>query len=191
MFMGADVTNFGNVSGKNSIASVVGSRDLYFTKYCVKLSEQENQKDNRESQEIILDLKNMSKSLIESFIRNNKQLKPKRIIFYRDGVDYGQFRKVVDYEIKALKEACEELNIQAKITMIIVQKRHHTRFFAINKQEATKSGNIPSGTVIDTTITNKNQFDFYLCSHQAIKVNLITIKLKKCNNKFSFHKGYS
>lgn len=134
MFMGADVTNFGFGSERNSIASVVGSRDLHFVNYCVRLSEQKNLNENRRSQEIILDLEEMSTLLIKSFQKNNKIL-PKRIIFYRDGIDSGQFQDVLDKEIKALKNACTALNFQPKITMIIVQKRHHTKFFPIREED--------------------------------------------------------
>lgn len=33
-----------------------------------------------------------------------------------------------------------------------------------------KSGNIPAGTTVDTSITHPFEFDFYLCSHAGIQV---------------------
>jgi eukaryotic translation initiation factor 2C len=181
MFFGADVTNFGG-GERCSIASVVGSYDLNFTKYAARLSEQKNLNENRQSQEIILDLEEMSFTLIKTFQKNNNLL-PKRIIFYRDGVDSGQFEKVLNEEIVALKQACKRLNFDPKITMIVVQKRHHARFFPIKQED--KSGrcdNIPSGSIVSTTITAKNLFDFYLCSHEAIQVYSIFIFLPLKNH---------
>jgi eukaryotic translation initiation factor 2C len=170
MFFGADVTNFGPGVDRNSVAAVVGSYDLNFAKYAVRLSEQRNANENRQSQEIVIDLEEMAFALISTFKKNN-QILPKRIIFYRDGVDSGQFQAVLDHEVAALKRACARLSFNPKISMIIVQKRHHTRFFPIHDQDkAGRNANIPSGTVVSTTVTNKNQFDFYLCSHEAIQV---------------------
>lgn len=168
MFMGADVTNFGG-EDRSSIAAVVASYDMVFGKYSVRLSEQKNSNENRKSQEIILDLEEIAYQLIEVFKRNNKQT-PKRIIFYRDGIDSGQFQKVLDFELQAVQRACRRHNFTAKITIIVVQKRNHTRLFPVDDKNKTKSGNILPGTVVSSEITNKNQFDFYLCSHEAIRV---------------------
>lgn len=33
-----------------------------------------------------------------------------------------------------------------------------------------KSGNVPAGTTVDSTITHPSEFDFYLCSHAGIQV---------------------
>ncbi|KAL4667542.1 hypothetical protein H8959_006231 [Pygathrix nigripes] len=32
-----------------------------------------------------------------------------------------------------------------------------------------KSGNVPAGTTVDSTITHPSEFDFYLCSHAGIQ----------------------
>jgi hypothetical protein len=49
-----------------------------------------------------------------------------------------------------------------------VQKRHHTRFFPIDKRDSDRrTGNCPSGTVIETTIVHPFEFDFYLQSHTS------------------------
>lgn len=34
-----------------------------------------------------------------------------------------------------------------------------------------KSGNVPAGTTVDSTITHPSEFDFYLCSHAGIQVS--------------------
>ncbi len=51
----------------------------------------------------------------------------------------------------------------------MVQKRHHARFFPLNKQEMDRSGNILPGTVVDSDITHPFEFDFYLTSHAGIQ----------------------
>jgi eukaryotic translation initiation factor 2C len=134
MFFGADVTH--NAGEGTSIAAVVGSLDLQFTHYGVQLGEQYNEKKNRKSKEIIKDLETMAFNLINSFGRRNKVL-PSRIVFYRDGVDEGQFAKVLSQELNALKAACNKLKpgYSPLITFVIVVKRHNIRFFPINQND--------------------------------------------------------
>jgi hypothetical protein len=50
---------------------------------------------------------------------------------------------------------------------VVVQKRHHTRFFPIDKRDNDRTGNCPSGTVVDTTVVHPFEFDFYLQSHTS------------------------
>lgn len=55
--------------------------------------------------------------------------KPERIVMYRDGVSDSQFLEVLVFEMKAMRQACQELqkDYQPAITFLVVQKRHHTR----------------------------------------------------------------
>jgi eukaryotic translation initiation factor 2C len=134
MFFGADVTH---QAGEGlSIAAVVGSLDLCFTHYGVQLSEQYHEKESRKSKEIINDLNVMAYLLITSFRKKNNIL-PTKIIFYRDGVDEGQFQHVLNKELTALKNACNRIQAgyAPAITFIVVQKRHHIRFFPLNAND--------------------------------------------------------
>ena len=55
-----------------------------------------------------------------------------------------------------------------KLTLIVVKKRHHTRFFAYNPaKDETRNLNI--GAVVDTTIVHPYQNNFYLNAHQAFQ----------------------
>lgn len=64
-----------------------------------------------------------------------------------------------------------ERGYQPGITFIAVQKRHHTRLFAVDKKDQVgKAYNIPPGTTVDVGITHPTEFDFYLCSHAGIQV---------------------
>lgn len=130
MMMGGDVTNFGN--GK-SIASLVGSCDKHFTQYFSFSKYQENQNKNKKSQEIIVDMEDMTFDILNSYMQQNKTL-PKRIVYFRDGVDTGQFMDVIEKEQNDIKKAYEKLSggkTQPKITVLIVVKRHHTKLFPI------------------------------------------------------------
>ena len=56
---------------------------------------------------------------------------PTKIIVYRDGVSEGQYKLVLDNELPAFNAAFEELygKTPPKLAIIIVGKRHHTRFY--------------------------------------------------------------
>jgi len=69
--------------------------------------------------------------------------------------------------IEDLLEACKELGISPNITVIIVGKRHHVRFFP-PANGGDKSGNCPAGTVVDRDVVHPTEFDFYLQSHGGL-----------------------
>ncbi|KAJ7061559.1 ribonuclease H-like domain-containing protein [Mycena amicta] len=71
-------------------------------------------------------------------------------------------------ELPLIKQACQALKINPKITLIIVGKRHHFRFLAANDKDVDRSGNCPAGTVVDRDIGHPLELDFYLQSHAGI-----------------------
>lgn len=166
IIFGADVTHPSPGDTKTpSIAAVVASLDPNASRYCATVRVQ----DHRE--EIINDLANMIRELLIQFYKKTKA-KPRKIIFYRDGVSEGQFDQVLKYEVRAVQEACMKLeqDYQPGITFVVVQKRHHARLFPADKRDACgKAGNIPPGTTVDRGITHPFEFDFYLCSHLGIQ----------------------
>jgi eukaryotic translation initiation factor 2C len=122
---------------------VVASKDTYPTLYNAEVRVQTHR------QEMIADLKEMVKTLLKKFRASTRAI-PERIIFYRDGVSEGQFRDVLINELSAIQRACLELQqgYTPAITFIVVQKRHHARFFAVDPRDRKgKSGNIPAGRV--------------------------------------------
>ena len=163
IIFGADVTHpRSDDTTSPSIASVVASVDLQGGRYRALHRHQ------KPRQEIIADLKEMTKDHLLAFYNATDRQKPVKIIFYRDGVSEGQFKAVRFEEIAALQKACTELesDYQPKITFIVVQKHHRTRFFPKTDQDKVgRSNNVPPGTMVDRTITHPSQFDFYLCSH--------------------------
>lgn len=121
--------------------------------------------------EDIQDLKAMAKELILRFYQTNRGVKPTRIVFYRDGVSEGQFLHVFHQEVRAIRAACFELDASyaPPITFVVVQKRHHTRFFPTPGSATDRSGNVAPGCVVDTTVVHPREFDFYLQSHAGIQ----------------------
>eukprot|EP00112_Aurelia_sp_Birch-Aquarium-sp1_P007218 Seg1786.3 transcript_id=Seg1786.3/GoldUCD/mRNA.D3Y31 product="Protein argonaute-2" protein_id=Seg1786.3/GoldUCD/D3Y31 len=63
-----------------------------------------------------------------------------------------------------------EKGYEPGISFIVVQKRHHTRFFPEQESDKVgKAGNVPPGTTVDTGICHPTEYDFYLCSHAGIQ----------------------
>ncbi|KAG2013567.1 argonaute family member [Coprinopsis cinerea AmutBmut pab1-1] len=163
LVMGADVIHPSPGSeGRPSFTAVVGSTDCNMTRFVSSTRAQTSR------EEIIDDLKDMSMEVLGQYKQTNKA-NPTSIIFYRDGVSEGQFQHVLEKEVAALKAACQSLGIpSAKITFIIVGKRHHIRFFPASQNDADRSGNCKAGTVVDGHITHPLEYDFYLQSHGGL-----------------------
>ncbi|OAY50078.1 protein argonaute 7 [Manihot esculenta] len=171
IFMGADVTHPHPLDDFSpSVAAVVGSMNWpAANKYASRMRSQTHR------QEIIQDLGSMVKELLDDFYKEANKL-PKRIMFFRDGVSETQFHKVLQEELKSIREACSRFPCyKPPITFAVVQKRHHTRLFPCETdlsssiQDQFYNENIPPGTVVDTVITHPKEFDFYLCSHWGVK----------------------
>ncbi|OIW05841.1 hypothetical protein TanjilG_23627 [Lupinus angustifolius] len=179
LILGADVTHpQPGEDSSPSIAAVVGSMDWpWVTKYRGIISAQSHR------EEIIEDLYKsyqdpkrglvhggMIRELLRAFYQTAR-VKPARIIFYRDGVSEGQFSQVLLHEMDAIRKACVSLEegYLPPVTFVVVQKRHHTRFFPVDRSQMDKSGNIMPGTVVDTSICHPREHDFYLNSHAGIQ----------------------
>jgi len=169
IIFGADVTHPTPESRETSpsVAAVCGSLDPKVSQFVTKIRVQKG------GVEIIQDLENIIYEMLMVFYkRSNHAYKPQRILFFRDGVSDGQFEQVMRYEIQAIRKACSRLEdgYEPPITFLVVQKRHHTRFFPTNpKDESGRSRNVPPGTIVDHTITFKPEMNFYMVSHQGIQ----------------------
>jgi eukaryotic translation initiation factor 2C len=164
IIFGADVTHAAPRSTLPSIAALVGSMDAFGYRFATSIRAQQSRT------EIIESLQEMVKELLIGFYRSTKK-KPEKIMFYRDGVSEGQFQHVRDFEITAIREACQSLEegYLPTITFVVVQKRHHARFFPTNRNDGDKSGNVKAGTVVDTGVVHPFEFDFYLNSHAGLQ----------------------
>jgi len=90
---------------------------------------------------------------------------PARIIFYRDGVGEGQVQGICLPEIDQIKMALSSLGLaETKLMYINVCKRVNTRIFG---GDVGSFKNPFPGTVIDSTITDRDAYEFFLISTAA------------------------
>lgn len=166
MIVGADVTHPApDQTDIPSVAAVCASHDPQAFKYNIQIRLQPPRV------EIIQDLEAIMREQLKYFY-GITGYKPERIMFYRDGVSEGQFFEVLNSEVNAIRRACISLNqeYKPKVTFLVVQKRHHTRFFPTRREdEDGRNRNVPPGTVVDSTITHPIELDFFLVSHASIQ----------------------
>ncbi|KAM1561483.1 hypothetical protein ACFX1Z_004603 [Malus domestica] len=160
MFVGADVNHpAARNTTSPSIAAVVATVNWpAANRYAARVRSQYHRVEK------IMNFGDMCLELVESYERLSKA-KPEKIIIFRDGVSEGQFDMVLNEELLDLKMTFESIKYHPTITLIVAQKRHHTRLFLENPRDGGSAGNISPGTVVDTTIVHPFEFDFYLCSH--------------------------
>jgi eukaryotic translation initiation factor 2C len=131
MFVGGDVTH--PSPDQRDIPSVVGvacSYDQVGFRYQCAWRLQDPK------MEMIVDLQNILTEHLKFYKQKNGRL-PGKIMYYRDGVSEGQFSEVLSVEMTAIRGALKAMygtNPPAKVTFIVVQKRHHTRFFPTQKE---------------------------------------------------------
>ncbi|KAG7099080.1 hypothetical protein E1B28_000955 [Marasmius oreades] len=171
LVLGADVIHPAPGSeGRPSFTALVSNVDSDTAKYIA------NCKVQTSRQEMIDDLETMTKENIEQWVSYQRKIEKKpnpkisRIIFYRDGVSEGQFAQVLEQELPRIQAGCAAVGMNPKITVIVVGKRHHVRFFprSLDSKDQDKSGNCLAGTVVDREIAHPTEFDFYLQSHGGL-----------------------
>ncbi|PFH51130.1 hypothetical protein AMATHDRAFT_75110 [Amanita thiersii Skay4041] len=169
MIAGIDVTHPGPGSVKEtpSIAAVVASIDGNYAQYPASMEIQKSK------QEMVENLIGMFQDRLKLFQQKSKVL-PKRILVYRDGVSEGQFEQVVYQELPRIRQACDKFSTpkdsyRPKITIVVCGKRHHTRFYPTNEDEADSKGNPLPGTVVDRGVTSVYLFDFFLQAHAGLQ----------------------
>ncbi len=168
MVVGIDVTHPSPLSEDQapSVAGVVASVDKYLAQWPCALRHQEGRT------EMVADLEEMFKSRLLLWRTLNKVL-PQNILVYRDGVSEGQYQIVLEEELPLLRNACVKLyppKEKPAITLIIVGKRHHVRFYPTRADEADQnSWNCKSGTVVDRGVTEVRPWHFYLQAHACLK----------------------
>lgn len=189
MFIGADVTHPTpeRREVEPSVAAVCASYEptgaLYHPVWRIQ----------KAGSDYIVDFESIMDEQLRFFAKHNGKKMPSKIIYYRDGVGDSQFDNFVGNEIESMKRACQKIypqGMQPPITVIIVNKRHHTRVFPLSVKDkgdggdGTKFNNIRPGTVIDTDIVSPKYFQFFLASHSAIqgvsKPAKYTVILNEC-----------
>ncbi|WEW59523.1 hypothetical protein PRK78_004997 [Emydomyces testavorans] len=171
MLVGIDVTHPspGSSSVAPSVAAVVASVDKHLGQWPATIRLQRTSKA-----EMVDELEEMLESRLRLWSKKNKAF-PENILIYRDGVSEGQYARVLEEELPLLRKACEgvypaTLTKQGfpRISIIIVGKRHHTRFYPVTEAEADKSSNPFHGTIVDRGVTETRNWDFFLQAHTAL-----------------------
>ncbi|CAJ1958675.1 unnamed protein product [Sphenostylis stenocarpa] len=103
----------------------------------------------------------------------------------RDGVSESQFKQVLNDELNQIIQACKLLDEDwdPKFTLIVAQKNHHTRFFNPKDEEY----NVPIGTVIDSTVCDPKNNDFYLCAQVRDKIKKETTRQHGTTRPVHYH----
>lgn len=172
MIVGLDVTHPspGSASNAPSIAGIVASIDGFLGQWPADIRVQEGKK------EMITDLETLFESRLRLWQKYNKNALPENLLIYRDGVSEGQYQTVLDEELPRVRNACAKIypapmtsSGLPRISIVVVGKRHHTRFYPTKASDADKFSNPQNGTVVDRGVTEARNWDFFLQAHTAIK----------------------
>ncbi|KAK8079646.1 eukaryotic translation initiation factor 2c [Apiospora hydei] len=175
MFIGLDVSHAPAGTNEPSMAALTVSVDRLATRYGAACQ------TNGIRTEIMEEA--TMKALLPRFIQQwrvghntlnmGKSGGPEHVYFFRDGVDTGQFESVISKEVKAILETfTQEALDQPKITVVIVTKRHHVRFFRSDAKDVTNFDtheNPKPGLLVQEGATHPDDWDFFLTSHNAIQ----------------------
>lgn len=172
MVVGIDVTHPspGSQSNAPSVAAMVASVDRNIGQWPATICMQASR------QEMVSDLKKMMLSRLKIWQGQNRSL-PENILIYRDGVSEGQYQSVLADELPLLRAAYREVYTPAqtkagipRTSIIIVGKRHHTRFYPTTLGKADqRTGNTTNGTVVDRGVTEAVNWDFFLQAHTCLQ----------------------
>ena len=149
MVVGIDVTHPSPGSGFSapSVAAMVASSDENLAQWPAEI------RVNPARQEKVDTLSSMLSEHLTYWYEKHQEY-PEKLLIYRDGVSEGQYQMVLDEELPQLRAACKSVYGEKKppcITLIVVGKRHHTRFYRTERRtkavyEGT-DGNPSHGTV--------------------------------------------
>ncbi|KAJ6039311.1 uncharacterized protein N7446_014059 [Penicillium canescens] len=147
MLVGIDVTHPspGSASTAPSVAGIVASIDSTLAQWPAEIRVQGAR------QEMVADLETLLISRLQHWAKCNKKALPENIIIYRDGVSEGQYNKGLP-----------------RLSIVIVGKRHNTRFYPTTDQDSNRENPIP-GTVVDRGVSEARDWDFYLQAHAALQ----------------------
>ena len=167
MLVGVDVTHPAPGSSANapSVAGVVANCDKWLAQWPASVRRQAGRT------EMVAGLAEMIGERLELFRKRNGKL-PTKVIVFRDGVSEGQFNLVIEHELPAFRAAFDKYYgaNQPKMTIVVVSKRHHTRFYPCRPDEAQgRNLNTAPGTIVDRGVTDPYLFDFFLQAHAGLQ----------------------
>ncbi|KAL9083257.1 MAG: hypothetical protein Q9165_008610 [Trypethelium subeluteriae] len=176
MVVGIDVTHPSPGSSEDapSVVAMVASIGPDLGQWPAELCLQDESRQETVSKTLVADL---FKTRLKLWQNIHKTKLPENILVYRDGVSEGQYQKTIDIELSGMQQACKELypaDLQKRgvprFSVIIVGKRHHTRFYVTDEKNAQgRPKNTKPGTVVDRGVTEAHNWDFFLQPHAAIQ----------------------
>ncbi|BGP10139.1 hypothetical protein JCM10049v2_006022 [Rhodotorula toruloides] len=163
LVIGADVSHAQPNSVAPSVAAIVGSMDQTCSIYGSAITVQPSRL------EVIARLEEMVLKLLRQFLKRNG-------FFFRDGISEGQFPQVIATEVEAVRKAAQRFGAEhnqhdyaPKLTFLCCGKRHHVSLFPSQTAYGDpKTGNVKSGTVVDTEVVSPFHFDWYSMAHQPL-----------------------
>ncbi|ETI24054.1 hypothetical protein G647_03423 [Cladophialophora carrionii CBS 160.54] len=168
MVVGLDVTHPSPDSSQSapSVVGIVASIDGHLAQWRAEISIQESRK------EMVLSLAELMEGRLLKWQQHNGGKLPLNIIIYRDGVSESQYQQVLEDELPRIQSACAKVYPAAKMSpprlaIIIVGKRHNTRFYAPSKKGKVEDPQC--GTVVDRGVTEARHWDFFMQAHNALK----------------------
>lgn len=193
MVVGVDVIHRTSVTSnvfRNSIAVVNGSLDPNVSRI---YSVVKPQTKTGGANEIVEDISDIIAKLLNVY-RNTNCKYPDNLVILRDGVSHALIDYVIQLEelkIKAkLDEVARATGKKINLVMIIVQKRHKTRF--VRKEPFLGNVfNVAGGTLVNKVIVNPRYYEFYLNSHDKapVKVGVYGQQATSINDQFVYSQG--
>lgn len=170
ILFGIDVTHPspGSRADAPSISAVVASVDQNLCQWPGSVRTQTGR------QEMVQGLTEMVTERLDLWQKRNNNRLPTKVILYRDGVSEGQYAIVLDQELPCFEAAFMKKYGKRewwpKMTIIIVGKRHHTRFYPTDSRHADqRSFNPLPGTIVDRGISGRILEEFWLQAHQGLQ----------------------
>ncbi|KAL6524556.1 hypothetical protein OROHE_016227 [Orobanche hederae] len=104
------------------------------------------------------------RELLMEFYSSSGQKKPAQIVIFRSGLSTSQFKQMLEVELDQILKACNflEEKWRPKFTVLVSQRRHHTKFF-----DAISGANVTPGTIVDSKVCDIECTNFYMCAHAA------------------------
>jgi eukaryotic translation initiation factor 2C len=166
MIIGADVSHAApGDDSSGSMAAFTMSLDKQFTRYAAKCE------TNGQRVEIITthNINTALKDMVQMWSKMYGGNTPHQVLYFRDGVSESQYQFVLNQEVADMRAMFASINpkVTPKFTVVICAKRHHIRFFP--GRAGDRNENPVPGTLVETGATHPFEFDYYLCSHSAIK----------------------
>ena len=167
MVMGIDVSHPSNTRLKEprSIAGVVANTAAgKFGQWPCSLRTQSG------GVEIVQWLEEMVTERLNAWSSKTPGKWPDRILVYRDGVSESQYDAVLEKELVSINNACRtRVGRELPVALVVVAKRHHTRFYPSDEKFADRLGNPLPGFITDRAVTMETGWDFYLQAHSCIQ----------------------